>query len=97
MNDGKLGSSFSVSSFNIPSSALLILCCILSLRTYETLGEGLSCHLMKQGSMTGKKEKSIKGSPLPCGERFCFADFEYYPEFLAVPSWQNPGLFQALQ
>ena len=32
MNDGKLGSSFS--SFVTPSSALLILCCILSLRTY---------------------------------------------------------------
>ena len=35
MNDGKFGSSFSCSSFRIPSSALLILCCILSLRTYK--------------------------------------------------------------
>ena len=33
MNDGKLGSSFSCTSFKIPSSAFLILCCILSLRT----------------------------------------------------------------
>lgn len=38
MNDGKLGSSFSCSSFKIPSSALLILCCILSLRTYKIRG-----------------------------------------------------------
>ena len=43
-----------------------------------------------------KQEKEIRGSPLPFGERFCSDDFEYYPEFLAVPSWQNPGRFQAL-
>lgn len=35
MKDGKLGSSFSSLSFEIPSSAFLILCCILSLRTYK--------------------------------------------------------------
>lgn len=36
MNDGKFGSSFSCSSCEIPSSAFLILCCILSLRTCKT-------------------------------------------------------------
>lgn len=36
MNDGKLGSSISGSSFKIPSSAFLILCCILSRRTYKS-------------------------------------------------------------
>ena len=35
MNDGKLGNSFSRSSFEIPSSAFFILCCILSRRTYK--------------------------------------------------------------
>ena len=34
MNDGKSGSSPSGSSTTIPSSAFLILCCILSLRIY---------------------------------------------------------------
>lgn len=46
MNDGKLGSSLSCSSLEIPSSAFLILCCILSLRTYAHLRTKISAKAM---------------------------------------------------
>ena len=98
MKDGKLGSSFSRVSFDIPSSALLILCCILNLRTYTypipTKHINSITRLTETTSRSKQKVKAI--TPPPYARKSCFVDFECCLESPAAPSSQSPALFQAL-